>query len=1045
MKITDISIKRTTIPVVVFTILTLVGIYSYTRLNMELIPNIDIPYNLVMTGYPGAAPSEVESSITKPVEDAVSGMEGIDEMISYSFENMSLVLIKLKDDMDGDISLQDCERKVNAIQKDLPEDAELPIFQKLDINMFPVMTIGATADMPEQQFYDLIDLNIKPYLSQIKGVAEVDIVGGNQREIQIKADADKLQQYGVSLLQLKQILQASNLDVPAGSVKDAKVRSLIRVNGKFKSIEEIEDLDIKKGYIKVKDVATVTDGAKESKKLAHLNGVPCIGLSIKKQTGANDVKISKEVYKIIDEFEQKYTGNNLNFIVASNTAQFTEDAVHSVMDDLIFAIILVSVTMLLFLHSFRNLVFVIVSIPTSIVSTFVFFHIFGFSLNLMTLLALSIVVGVIVDDAIVVLENIYRHMEMGKGRWQASLDATKELGVTVTSITIVLIAVFLPIGLTGGITGQILRSFSLVIVFSILISLLVSFTLVPLLSSRFGKIKVLKKGNLFDRFLMGFEKIINEIKNFIMNILHWALEHKATTLIVVVILFFSSFLLVSNGYIQTEFMDAGDRGEFILLAELDKSATLEQTSKLCSQIEKQILSHPEVDVVFTRVGSKGGSLSIVETPYAAEINVKLVDKKDRNISSKKFSIQVKKEMSEMFAGPEFTINEVSILGKTDHPLEMYIRGNNYDEVKRYATKVYEITQGIEGVSDIKTSDEEGSTELNIEIDREKLSRLGLTLAQVGGELRIAFAGDDDLKYKEAGEEYDINIQFDDFDKRDKANVENISFMTSNGEYVQMKQFASVIEGKGAATLQRYNKLPAVVITGSVAGKTIGTVGEEIKAKLAKTDKPLGVDVVYAGDMKQQSESFGSLFVALIASILFVYLTMVALYDSYAYPLVVMFTMPLSITGALLALALAQKSISLFSIMGIIMLMGLVAKNAILIVDFANELVDKGIKVYDAIIEATNLRFRPILMTNLALIFGLLPLALSSGPGAEWKSGIGWVLIGGLTSSMFLSLIVIPVIYVLISKMLKRDKHNEDKRLEEQKEIYPINIDINTLN
>jgi HAE1 family hydrophobic/amphiphilic exporter-1 len=492
-------------------------------------------------------------------------------------------------------------------------------------------------------------------------------------------------------------------------------------------------------------------------------------------------------------------------------------------------------------------------------------------------------------------------------------------------------------------------------------------------------------------------------------------------------------------------MDAGDRGEFILLAELDKSATLEQTSKLCSQIEKQLLSHPEVDVVFTRVGSKGGSLSIVETPYAAEINVKLVDKKDRNISSKKFSIQVKKEMSEMFAGPEFTINEVSILGKTDHPLEMYIRGNNYDEVKIYATKVYEITQGIEGVSDIKTSDEEGSTELNIEIDREKLSRLGLTLAQIGGELRIAFAGDDDLKYKEAGEEYDINIQFDDFDKRDKADVENISFMTSNGEYVQLKQFASVIEGKGAATLRRYNKLPAVVITGSVAGKTIGTVGEEIKAKLTKTDKPLGVDVVYAGDMKQQSESFGSLFVALIASILFVYLTMVALYDSYAYPLVVMFTMPLSITGALLALALAQKSISLFSIMGIIMLMGLVAKNAILVVDFANDLVDKGHKVYNAIIEATSLRFRPILMTNLALIFGLLPLALSSGPGAEWKSGIGWVLIGGLTSSMFLSLIVIPVIYVLISKILKRDKHNENKRLEEQKEIYPINIDINTLN
>ena len=1038
MNITGISIKRTTIPVVIFTILALAGIYSYTRLNVELIPNIDMPVNVVMTVYPGAAPSEVESSVTKPIEDAVSGMEGIDKLSSYSFENMSIVVIQLKDNMDADVSLQDCERKVNMIQSELPEDVDLPRFMKMDLNMMPIMSIAASSNMPEQQFYDLVDLNIVPYISQIKGVAQVEIVGGNQREIQIKADAQKLQQYGISLSLLKQMITASNLDFPVGNIKDDQTRSLIRLSGKFASVDEIGDLILRTSpdgsTIKVKDVATVVDGNKESTKLARINGTPAIGLSVTKQSGANAVEISDEAQKLFQEFEKEYSAQNLKFTIASDSSEFTRDAVNSVMVDLIFAIVLVSVTMLLFLHSFRNLLFVVVSIPTSIISTFVIFKMFGFSLNLLTLLAMSIVVGVIVDDAIVVLENIYRHMEEGKKRWQASLDATKELGITVVSITIVLIAVFLPIGLTSGITGELLRSFSLVIVFSILISLLVSFTLVPLLTSRFGKIKILKKSSLLDRVLMGFESVVNAIKSTIMSALHWALNHKAVTLSSAVVLLLGSFLLVSKGYIQTEFMDAGDRGEFILKVELEKNATLDETNKMCAKVEEQLLKYPEVELLFTKVGSEGGSMSFNETPNTAEINVKLVAKNKRDVSSKVFSIKAKNTMAEMFAGPKFTVNEVSIMGTTTRPLELKVRGNNYDEVRKYAAKVFEVAKNAQGTTDVETSDEEGNPELNIEIDRDKLAKLGLTLGEVGAELRIAFAGDNNLKYKESGEEYDINIMLDDFNKRSREDVENMSLMTRSGSIIKLKQIATVTEKKGPAMLSRYNKLPSISITGQVAGNTIGTIGEEIQTKLAQIEKPAGIDVVYAGDLENQTKSYASLIVALIASILLVYLTMVALYDSYAYPFVVMFSMPLSIIGALLALALAGKSMSLFSIMGIIMLMGLVAKNAILVVDFANDLVNKGEKVYDAIVEATSLRFRPILMTNLALIFGLLPLALSSGAGAEWKSGIGWVLIGGLTSSMFLSLIIIPVIYVLISKMLGKDKQTQKMH---QKEVVAI--------
>ncbi len=1024
MKITDISVKRTTIPVVIFTLLALAGMYSYSRLNVELIPNIEVPVNVVMTLYPGAAPSEVETSVTKPIEDAVSGMEGIDNINSYSLENMSIVIIRLKDDMNGDLALQDCERKVNAILNDLPEDAELPQYMKMDLNMFPIMSIAATSDLPEQQFFDLMDLEIVPYISQIKGVASVELIGGNRREIQIKADARKMEQYGISIQQMKQMLRASNLDFPAGEVKDENSRSLIRMGGKFKSLQEIEEMIVGRSAegspVRVKDVAYVMDGTRESSKLTHINGMPAIGLSIQKQSGSNAVEISDQIHRLLEDFEQQHANRNLHFTIASDTSEFTREAVNSVMLDLLLAIFLVSLTMLMFLHSVRNLLFVIISIPTSIVSSFAAFMLFGFSLNLLTLLALSIVVGVIVDDAIVVLENIYRHMEMGKSRWEASLEATRELGVTVVSITVVLIAVFLPIGLTGGMTGQILRSFSLVVVFSILISLLVSFTLVPLLTSRFGKLKVLDKTSVFDRVLMGFEWLVNQMKGAIMRALHWALHHKAVTLGVTATLFLSSFMLISKGFIQTEFLDAGDRGEFILIVEMDKNATLEQTGAMCSQVERVLMKHPEVDIVFSKVGSQGGSLSIIETPNTAEINVKMVDKKKRQISSKLFATQIRNELSSLFAGPKFTINEVSILGTTTRPLELIVRGNDYNAVRDYASRVYEIAKGVEGATDVESSDEEGNLELNISIDREKIAALGLTMGEVGSELRMAFSGDRDLKYSDQGEEYDINIMLDQFNRRNKSDVENMVFITSQGGKIRLSQFATVSEQKGPAQLTRYNKLSSVTITGQVAGKTIGTIGQEIKTKLEMVDKPAGVEVVYAGDLENQSESFASLLVALIASVLFVYLIMVALYDSYAYPFVVMFSMPLSVIGALLALALAQKSLSLFSIMGMIMLMGLVAKNAILVVDFANDLTAEGKKVYEAIVEATSLRFRPILMTNISLILGLLPLALASGAGAEWKSGIGWVLVGGLTSSMFLSFIVIPVIYILVSRMLGKE-------------------------
>jgi len=1026
MKITEISIKRTTIPVVIFTLLALTGIFSYTLLNKELSPAMDLPINVVMTIYPGAAPSEVENSVTKPIEEAISSLEGIDKITAYSAEGISALMIQYKDGIDADLSLQEAERKVNMIKdSQLPSNCNDPQFIKYDMNMFPVMSIAVNANLPETEFYDIVDKEIKTRLSQIKGAAQVEILGGNEREIEIKANAQKLEQYGISLLQVKQAIQAANVDFPTGKVKDDDSKYIVRLAGKFENLDQIRNLIIgttRDGSdIKVSDVASVVDGTRQSTKLARINGQPAIGLSIQKQTDGNAVEISKAVKSVLADFEKEYAAQNLKFTISSDVSDFTEDAVNGVMVDLVFAIILVSITMLLFLHTFRNLIFVFVSIPTSIISTFTFFWLFGFSLNLLTLLAMSIVVGVIVDDAIVVLENIHRHLEMGKTRWQATIDATNEIGITVASITIVLVTVFLPIGLIPGTTGQVLRSFSLVIVIAILISLLVSFTLVPLLTSRFDKLKKLDREKPFDRFLLTFESMINWSKSAVLHLTRLALRHKLVTITTAIALLIGSILLVSGGFIQTDFMDAGDRGEFIVAMELDRTAPLEQTSGMCLNIEKMMLTYPEITTVYTKVGTKGGTMTFLETPYAAEFNVKLVPKNQRKLSSKLFSKKLQNDLSAAFAGPKFKVSEVSMLGTTSSPLRIYVQSNDFEKAKKYSQFVVDELRDIEGTVDIESTIEAGNKEIVVKFDREKLAKMGLTIGEIGSQMYILYEGNRDLKYRDGSNEYDIYISLDEFDRKSKNDVENISFINHSGQLVKLSQVAEIVEGESPSTLIRYNKMPSVMITGNMVGKTIGTVGDEIKERIEKSDKPADVDVVYGGTMESQSDSFSSLGLAFLASIILMYLTMVALYDSYVYPLVVMLSLPLSIIGALLALALSGKNLSIFSIMGIIMLMGLVAKNAILVVDFANNAQEKGKKAIDAIIEATSVRFRPILMTNLALIVGMLPIALGSGAGAEWKNGLGWVLIGGLISSMVLSFIIVPVLYIIFNKLVMKRK------------------------
>ncbi|AWW31095.1 AcrB/AcrD/AcrF family protein [Echinicola strongylocentroti] len=1033
MQITKISIQRSTIVVVLFTILTLLGIFSYTQMSYELLPKFSPNVVTVSTVYPGAAPSEVENSVTRKLEDALAALEGIDVMKATSLESFSIITIELDDDVNVDLILQDAQREIDAVLGDLPEDVDPPSLGKFSLDDMPIMQMGAYSNLTATEFYDLMDQRIQPMISQIDGVAQVNLLGGAEREIKVNLDQNKLNTYGISPLQVNQAIAQANLDFPTGKLKSDKEQILIRLAGKFTNVNEIGELVVtytNGSAIKIKDVAEVVDSNKDEEILSRLNGNSAIGISIQKQSDANAVDVAERVNEALAQLETTYAGNELKFEISQDSSEFTLEAANAVIHDLIIAVVLVAVIMLLFLHSFRNAVIVMIAVPASIIATFTVMYLAGFTLNLMSLLALSLVVGILVDDAIVVIENIYRHMEKGKSAIQASYDGIREIGGTVTSITLVIVVVFVPLAMTGGLISGILTQFSITVAVATMMSLLVAFTLIPLLTSRFSKLEHLNPNSVFGKIVNGFEGMLDGFVAWLTGILKWSFNHKIITLVVTFALFISSFLLVGFGFIGSEFVSEGDKGEFIVRLELPKSATLEETNFTTREAENFLTKKSLVSSVFTTVGQTTGGMSGSQsTPYAAEITVKMVDAEKRNVTAPEFAKEMEIALEESIIGAEFTAVPIAITGTAnDAPIQIVLSGPDLDTLRSFSQKVLAEVESVSGTRKAETSLEEGNPEIRVEVDRAKMADLGLNMSMVGGTMQVAFNGNTDTQYRDGDYEYDINIRMDEFDRKSVADIENLAFVNNVGQTVLLKQFASAIPSEGPSELNRQDRITSVTVQSQVSGRPTGTVGAEIQERIAKLDLPKEVTIAYEGDMKMQEEGFGSLGIALLASVLLIYLIMVALYDNYVFPLVVMFSLPLAVIGALLALALSSSALSIFSILGLIMLMGLVAKNAILLVDFTNQLKAAGLEVKAALIKAVEIRFRPILMTTLAMVFGMLPIAMASGAGAEWKNGLAWALIGGLISSMFLTMVVVPVIYYIFDRILARFGKDQKKEI-----------------
>ncbi|WP_205499952.1 efflux RND transporter permease subunit [Rufibacter psychrotolerans] len=1040
MNITKLSIQRSTLVVVVFTVLTLLGIVSYQSLNYELLPKFSPPVLTVTTLYPGASPNEVENSVTKEIEDVLSSLENVKEMKGTSLESFSIITVQLNQGTDVDLSLQDAQRKINTILAQLPEDADPPTLNKFDFDDLPIIKMGATANMPATEFFDLIDNKIKPELSRVPGMAQIKILGGSEREIKVNIQAQKLEAYGISILQVQQKIRNSNLDFPTGRIKNENGQTQLRLAGKYQDLNQLRNLvirDDQNGVVRLSDLAEVQDTQKDVDVLSRINSKPSVGITIQKQSDANAVEVSAQTKAALAKLEQTYAKEGLKFNIATDSSDFTLEAADSVIHDLVIAVFLVAAVMLLFLHSLRNAVIVMVSIPASLIATFIAMFLLGYSLNLMSLLALSLVVGILVDDAIVVIENIYRHMEMGKNPAQAAYDGIREISATVTSITLVIVVVFIPIALSSGLVSDILRQFAVVVAIATMISLFVAFTLIPLLASRFSKLEHVSDKNLFGRFILWFERLLDRIIEGFTGALRWAFNHKFITIAATFVLLVASFMLVPFGFIGNEFIPAGDRGEVSLQLELPKNATVEQTNFATKQVEEYLRGIPEVTRVFTTVGTTASSQQGQTSAYQSELTVALVDVKERAFSTQEFSRRAKADIESKLPNVEVTPVPVGLVGNAQAPIQVVLSGPNLDTLITFSNQVTKLVEGVEGTVDVEVSVEGGNPEIEVVVDRDKMASVGLSLESVGAGMQMAFSGNTDATFRSGTEDYDINIRLDEFDRRNVTDIANLSFINNEGKVVRLGQFADIKQSTGPSQLERTNRVTSLNVNSQVIGRPSGSVGADIQAKMAEIRVPNGVTVDYAGDLKNQSEGFGTLGIALLASIIFVYLIMVALYDSYVYPLVVLFSIPLAIIGALLALALAAQSLSIFSILGIIMMIGLVAKNAIMVVDFTNQMKKEGHHVKDALVEAVRIRFRPILMTTLAMVIGMLPIALAGGSVAATKNGLAWALIGGLSSSMFLTLIVVPVIYYLFDRVLAKfglDKQTEivlvDKTAEE---------------
>jgi HAE1 family hydrophobic/amphiphilic exporter-1 len=1031
MKLTQISIQRPAFITMVFTALAALGIFAYMQMGVDLLPKMDWPMVSVVTVYPGAGPKEVEAAVSKPIEEALSSLNGLKHVRSFSNEGVSVILAEFSFTTDVEAATNEVQRKVDGVRADLPKEIYTPTVAKSDINDFPIVRIAMSGkDTDARALHQFADEHVAQRLEQIPGVSSVEIVGGQKREIRIEVDNDRLRAYHLSVVQVSQALQRENLDFPTGKINSPTNQYIVRVAGKFTTPEAMNNIVLAaQGDSKVylRDVARVLDTYNEDVTYTRLNAEPAIGLMLQRQSGANSVKVAALVRDELAKIEKEQNGR-IHFEIAQDITQFTLHSVNEVKRDLGLAVLMVALVLFIFLHSFRNSFIVLLSIPTSLITTFIMMQAFGFTINLVSLMALALVIGILVDDSIVVLENIHRHLERGEDQKSAALKGRAEIGFAAIAITLVDVVVFLPIALIGGIVGKIFKEFGLTIVVSTLLSLFVSFTLTPMLASKWSRAgSTTLKWRWLHWLIEKFEAFQENLNERYRTWLAWGLDRRKTVVLVSFGLLILSFALVPLGFIGTEFMTEADRGEFAVNLEMPIGAALDITDGATNQVENILANMPEVTRYLATVGKSQSEWSSAKRPNVAQISVALQDKRERKRSTAAVMNDISRQAAAI-PGLTVRMSPISMFGAAQEaPLQIEVKGPDLETLADIAEKVTAITAQVPGTRDVKSSWEEGQPEIQISVDRDRAAQLGLTLGEIGVALRTALEGDIATKFKDGNTEYDTRVVLAKANRSNPADVEKVTLVNYRGERIFLGQVADIYYGKGPTMIGRKDRERLITVSSNLDGNVpLGQISAAIQQQAAALDLPPGVTIAYAGDVQNMQDMFRDMMIAISFAILFVYMIMVALFESYAHPFTIMFSIPVALVGGLGALALTGQTLNMFSMIGILLALGLVTKNAILLVDRTNEQRAKGLSVREALLEAGPTRLRPILMTTLTMVLGMMPLALALGAGAEIRQSMAIVVIGALLSSTLLTLVLVPVVYSYMEGVRARLRRKKAK-------------------
>ena len=1035
MWLADTSIKRPVFATMLLLALVVLGIVSYPSIGVDLYPKVDFPIVNVTTRLKGASPEIMDIDVTDKIEEVINTINGVKTIASTSTEGVSVVTVEFVLERDIDMAVQDVREKVSTIRAKLPTDIDEPIIEKVDPDATPVMWLSLSGNRSVGELSTYADEVLKEQLQKVPGVGAINLGGLRLRQVRIWLDRDKLRAYQVTASDVFQALARENVELPGGRIESATKEYSVKIKGEFARAQDFNDLIVtyfRGAPVRIRDLGSAEDGLEERRSIARLNGMPAVGLGIQKQSGTNTVEVIDLVKKELKKLERTFPPG-MNISVSFDQSRFIKTSINEVQNHLIIGGLLAVLAVFLFLRNVRTTLISALALPISVVSTFFLIKAFGFTFNNMTMLGLTLSIGILIDDAIIVIENIYRHIEEGMKPREAAHFATAEIGLAVMATTMAIVAIFLPVAFMKGIIGRFFLQFALTVVFAVLVSLLVSFTLTPMMSSRFLKRhdREGRDGARHARWTKGFRRAGDRLESWYVKteslyrrILVFCLDRRNAILLGAVAVFALSLWMTR--FLGKEFVPPEDQSQFIVRLEAPVDYSVDSTDRLFQKAEAIVKEVPEITRLYYSQG--GGRIRQVNR---AVFFITLSPKKERKRTQQEIMADIRKQLLQI-PGLKATAENISLIGggQRNVPIQYAIRGTDLEALQRCAKTITSEFARLPGIVDVDTSLETGKPEFKVFIDRDKAADLGINIATVAEAVNFLIGGEVDVtKFKDEkkGRRYDVRARLNPEDRVNPEDVGKIHVRSRDGRLVELSNVIRVVEGGGPSVINRVDRQRAVTVYANLEKKPMGQAMAELDAITAGV-LPSDFTAVYKGQASVMQESFQYLLFAIILGVILAYMVLASQFESFIHPFTVLLSMPLSFVGAFGALMLTGKTLNVFSYIGLILLMGLVKKNAILLVDYTNTLRARGVARREAILEAGPVRLRPILMTTFAMILGMLPVAAGLGEGSETRSPMGVAVIGGLLTSLFLTLVVVPAAYDLFDDGQEWLKRREYRKL-----------------